>query len=474
MARDTQRTGTGILGNDSPQQSALIVEAESGIGEKPLAVLKQAGFAVQMVANGQAAVSILEHKAFNLALVDCALTDMDGLAVLDRIKHQSPDTDVIVVSSSPSVEEAVAAIHKGAADYMARPVDTEKLAARLGHLKAERGRSPAAGLQEDHGIDGGLNFITRNPAMMQLLEAAKHVAGTQATVLITGESGTGKEVLARFIHRAADRPGRPLVAVNCAALPETLIESELFGHEKGAFTGAAQRKIGKFEQVGEGTLILDEIGDMPLALQPKILRVLQERRIERLGGGADRSFNGQVIALTNQDLAAAVKAGRFREDLYYRINVVPFHLPPLRARRDDIPLLTRHFITKYETLYAKRFDAVEAHILERMCAENWRGNVRELENRIERAVLLSPAPQLDDALLADGNLTLQTADDDAVIRAGLSVRGMEKILISKTMQAVNQNRAKASELLGISVRTLRNKLNEYKACQDEVRREALP
>ncbi len=452
----------------------MIVEAESGTRKKLLAVLKQAGFEVQMVANGQAAVSILAHKAFNLALVDCALTDIDSLAVLDQIKRRSPDTEVIVVSSAPNVEEAVAAIHKGAADYMAWPLDTEKLAARLGHLKDECARSPAAGLRVDQGENKGLDFITCNPAIRQLLEAAKRVAGSQATVLITGESGTGKEVLARFIHRAADRPGRPLVAVNCSALPETLIESELFGHEKGAFTGAAQRKAGKFEQVGDGTLLLDEIGDMPLTLQPKILRVLQERRIERLGGAAERSFNGQVIALTHQDLSAAVKEGRFREDLYYRINVVPLHLPPLRARRDDIPLLAQHFITKYETLYAKQFEAVEAHIVEKMCAESWRGNVRELENRIERAVLLSPAPRLDDALLADGNHTLQVADDDAVIRAGLSVRGMEKILISKTMQAVNQNRAKASELLGISVRTLRNKLNEYKACQDEVRREALP
>ncbi len=474
MAHDTHRTGTEILTSANQQRSALIVDAEADARKKLLAILKRTGLEVQMAANGQAAVGLLAHKNFDLALVDCALADIDGLAIWKRIRRQSPNTEVIVVSSAPNVDEAVAAIHGGAVDYMAKPLDTEKLAARLDHLTTENRRTPENCLRAGLEANGGLNFITCNPPMMQLLEAAERVAGTRATVLITGESGTGKEVLARFIHAAAGSSGRPLVAVNCAALPETLIESELFGHEKGAFTGAAQRKAGKFEQAGNGTIILDEIGDMPLALQPKILRLLQERRIERLGGAADSSFDGQIIAITNQDLAAAVQAGDFREDLYYRINVVPFHLPPLRARRDDIPLLARHFIAKYETLYTKRFEAVGVHTLEKLCAEGWRGNVRELENRVERAVLLSPEPMLDDALLAAGSQILQSANDDAVIRAGLSVRGMEKILICKTMQAVNQNRAKASELLGISVRTLRNKLNEYKASQEDVGREALP
>jgi DNA-binding NtrC family response regulator len=292
--------------------------------------------------------------------------------------------------------------------------------------------------------------------------------------LITGESGTGKEVLAAYIHRVADKADLPFVAVNCAALPDTLIESELFGHEKGAFTGATQRKMGKFEQVGEGTLVLDEIGDMPLALQPKILRVLQERRIERLGGAGDRPFNGQVVAITNQDLEAAVKDGRFREDLYYRINVVPLHLPPLRARPDDVPLLVQYFISQYASRYQKNLETPSPSILERMAAEEWRGNVRELENRIERAVLLSRGPQLDDELLRGNGPTIPTPDDAAVIQAGLSVKGMEKILICKTMHAVNHNRTRASELLGISIRTLRNKLKEYQTSHPDFQGEARP
>ena len=315
-------------------------------------------------------------------------------------------------------------------------------------------------------------FITGNAKMRQLLASADQVAGSRATILVTGESGTGKEVLARYIHQAAGRGKRPLIAVNCAALPDTLIESELFGYEKGAFTGAVQRKAGKFEQVGEGTLVLDEIGDMPPLLQPKILRILQERRIERLGGASDQPFQGQVIAITNQDLGAAVKDGRFREDLYYRINVVPFHLPPLRARRDDIPLLIGHFVAKYAALYAKAFDPPDAQVLAHLSHEAWPGNVRELENRIERAVLLSPGPRLNTECLTENRSLMPAADEDLVIRAGLSVRGMEKILIHKTMQAVNHNRAKASELLGISVRTLRNKLNEYQADQSQTQRQA--
>lgn len=315
-------------------------------------------------------------------------------------------------------------------------------------------------------------FITRNADMQQLLDAADQVAGSRATILITGESGTGKEVLARHIHQAAGGCDRPFIAVNCAALPETLIESELFGHEKGAFTGAVNRKTGKFEQVGDGTLVLDEIGDMPLVLQPKILRILQERRIERLGGAAEQPFGGQVIAITNQDLGAAVRDGRFREDLYYRINVVPFHLPPLRARKDDIPVLVHHFLTKYAALYAKAFEPLDVAGLARLSGEAWPGNVRELENRIERAVLLSSGPRLDTERLAENHHHVQSKDEEAVIQAGLSVRGMEKILICKTMQAVNHNRAKASELLGISIRTLRNKLNEYQAGQQKTTRQA--
>ncbi len=415
----------------------------------------------------------LERNNFSIAIVDCDPVDIDGLALLERIKRRAPRTATVLTSSAPGVEEAVAAIRKGAADYLIKPVDPERFAAWIQIREDERAADAEKDRPRGQNPRGERAFITKDPYMLGLLEAAESVAGTGATILISGESGTGKEVLARHIHQAAHRSDRPFVAVNCAALPETLIESELFGHEKGAFTGASQRRVGKFEQVGEGTILLDEIGDMPLALQPKILRILQERRIDRLGALTSRKFQGQVIASTNQDLASAVQSGDFREDLYYRLNVVPFQLPPLRARQDDIPLLARHFIAKYETLYRKTFERVDDAVLAEMAREDWRGNVRELENRIERAVLLSAGPRLDDALRPQADQPAMSVGDEAVIRAGLSVRSMEAILISKTMQAVNHNRAKASELLGISVRTLRNKLNAYKTGPNDTFKEAL-
>jgi DNA-binding NtrC family response regulator len=409
-----------------------------------------------------------------MALIDSALAGNDGFQLLERIKSLRPDAEIILTASMPDVDEAVEAIRRGAIDYMTHPVAVERLLACIEHLDGRSMRASADQSTRAARAHGAKTFISGNPEMLELLEAAKMVAGTKATILITGESGTGKEVLAAHIHRVADKADLPFVAVNCAALPDTLIESELFGHEKGAFTGATQRKMGKFEQVGEGTLVLDEIGDMPLALQPKILRVLQERRIERLGGAGDRPFNGQVVAITNQDLEAAVKDGRFREDLYYRINVVPLHLPPLRARPDDVPLLVQYFISQYASRYQKNLETPSPSILERMAAEEWRGNVRELENRIERAVLLSRGPQLDDELLRGNGPTIPTPDDAAVIQAGLSVKGMEKILICKTMHAVNHNRTRASELLGISIRTLRNKLKEYQTSHPDFQGEARP
>ncbi len=444
--------------------TALIVGEASAFRRRCSALFAEAGYENVAVAGGQTALEALAQTTFELTLVDCDSIDGDSLTLLDGIKRLAPGTAVVLVSASPQVDEAVAAMRSGAADYLVKPVDPERLAALIRFREDDRTDGPENLRQNDR---SNRAFITRDPLVIELLEAAERVAGTGATILITGESGTGKEILARHIHQAAGHPDRPFVAVNCAALPETLIESELFGHEKGAFTGASQRRVGKFEQVGEGTILLDEIGDMPMTLQPKILRVLQEKRIDRLGAADSREFKGQVIALTNQNLEKAVQSGAFREDLYYRLNVIPFNLPPLRSRRADIPLLARHFITKYETLYHKAFAAVDDTVLMALAREEWRGNVRELENRVERAVLLSPGPKLGNALRPAEGRAVIPVGEDAVIRAGLSVKCMEEILISKTMQAVNHNRAKASELLGISVRTLRNKLNAYKSGQNQ-------
>ncbi len=468
MSPTTER---GTL-SDGSTRLALIADADARTCKHTADILRKFGWVVETVATSQSAQDLIVRKTFDVTLIDSALAGNDDLQLLERIQSLRPSSNIILTTSTPDVDEAVEAIRRGAVDYMTQPVEIERVATCIEHLDGQSVREHADQAPRAMPGNAAKTFISGNPQMLALLEAAAMVAGTKATILITGESGTGKEVLAAHIHRAAAKPDLPFVAVNCAALPDTLIESELFGHEKGAFTGATQRKRGKFEQVGEGTLVLDEIGDMPLALQPKILRVLQERRIERLGGVGDRPFNGQVIAITHQDLEAAVKDGRFREDLYYRINVVPFHLPPLRARRDDVPLLARHFISRYASCYQKNLEAPSPNILEQMAAEEWRGNVRELENRIERAVLLSRGPRLDDDLLVGNGPCMPPADETALIQAGLSVKGMEKILICKTMHAVNHNRTRASELLGISIRTLRNKLKEYQTSQTDLQGEA--
>ena len=301
---------------------------------------------------------------------------------------------------------------------------------------------------------------------MEVLDTARRVARSTATVLVQGESGTGKELLAAFVHRHGLHPDAPYVAVNCAALPESLAESELFGHEKGAFTGAVMRKIGKFEQARRGTLVLDEIGEMTLPLQAKMLRALQEREIDRVGGTAPIAVEARVVAITNRDLSNAVCSGTFREDLFYRIQVVPLVIPPLRERPGDIPLLADHFLAQFASRAGKAVRRFADEALERLSRHEWRGNVRELEHRVERAVLLA-----DDDVLTSRHLGWAGASDGGRILpapaaagppTGTTVWEMERQLIMGTLSEVNQNRTRAAELLGISIRTLRNKLREYR------------
>ena len=298
MSPTTER---GTL-SDGSTRLALIADADARTCKHTADILRKFGWVVETVATSQSAQDLIVRKTFDVTLIDSALAGNDDLQLLERIQSLRPSSNIILTTSTPDVDEAVEAIRRGAVDYMTQPVEIERVATCIEHLDGQSVREHADQAPRAMPGNAAKTFISGNPQMLALLEAAAMVAGTKATILITGESGTGKEVLAAHIHRAAAKPDLPFVAVNCAALPDTLIESELFGHEKGAFTGATQRKRGKFEQVGEGTLVLDEIGDMPLALQPKILRVLQERRIERLGGAGDRPFNGQVVAITHQDL----------------------------------------------------------------------------------------------------------------------------------------------------------------------------
>jgi DNA-binding NtrC family response regulator len=421
--------------------------------------LASQGVAVDLVTSGEEALRRLERQTYAAALFD-SKTDGDGqgLDLLEQMLKRSPDLGVVLITAAATVRHAVEAMRKGAADYLMQPLRAEAIETALRPFLSAKDHRSAPSSRPTSGEDNP--FITACAAVRQILATGRSVAGSQATVLITGESGTGKEVLASYIHRHSPRTNAPYVAVNCAALPDTLMESELFGYEKGAFTGALNRKTGKFEQAGRGTLVLDEISEMPLTLQAKLLRVLQERRIDRIGADRSVPFEAQVIAISNRDLEKLVQAGRMREDLYYRINVIPLHLPPLRHRKADIPILVRHFLARYSALYQRRAPLFDAALLAELEDKDWKGNIRELENYIERSVLVgSPTP------LGEQTPLPATASDsvgEMAIRPGLSVKAVEEVLIKRTLHEVNDHRERAAKMLGISVRTLRNKLNEYK------------
>ena len=372
---------------------------------------------------------------------------------------------VVIVTAQGSVHNAVEAMQAGASDYILKPFSfeiLEKTIKKAIGVLAGQAESKSGG-EAVHSLKAGKEIITRSPKLKAILKQAREIAPSSATVLIQGESGTGKELLAAYVHRHSLHPEAPYLAINCAALPETLAESELFGHEKGSFTGAVGRKIGKFELVKMGTLVLDEISEMPLPLQAKLLRVLQEREIDRVGGTRPIPISARIIAISNVDLMQAVKDGKFREDLYYRINVIPLRLPPLRQRREDIEALACYFMEKYCRLNHKEICGIDAAAMDVLLNHAWGGNVRELENTIERAVLIAGGRHiLPQNLLLETSESSAQSSDAIRVKAGLTVRDMEKALIFRTLQDVNDNRTQAAELLGISIRTLRNKLREYK------------
>jgi DNA-binding NtrC family response regulator len=401
----------------------------------------------------------MAQQQYALAMIDSDVDGNQGLQLLERFLADAPHMPVVLTTAGATVRHAVEAMQKGAADYLMRPISAETFENCVIKLISSHRDEPSPDRQELFGKDN--SFITNCPVVQQILEAGRAVAGSHATVLITGESGTGKEVLASYIHQHSGHRDSPYVAVNCAALPDTLMESELFGYEKGAFTGATNRKTGKFEQAGKGTLVLDEISEMPLALQAKLLRVIQERRIDRVGGDRQVPFDAQIIAISNRNLEQMVHEGKMREDLYYRINVVPLHLPPLRERRSDIPLLVDYFLQRYSNIYQRPALEIDPDMMADLEGNDWKGNIRELENCIERATLMGSLPPLNHPGTAS-NQPMALDTTNMVIRPGLSVRAVEEALIRRTLHEVNDHRARAAQMLGISIRTLRNKLNEYK------------
>jgi DNA-binding NtrC family response regulator len=454
----------------------LVIDDESEMRSALSHALTRNGFSVESAASGMEALVKIKKDPFSLVITDIKMPEMSGMEVLGAVKKLAPGVPVIVITAYGSIHNAVEAMQAGAADYLLKPFSFETLNVTVKKvLDCADGNGRRQAKQTAKVQPVIKTLVTKNPKLLDILKLAKSVATSRSTILIQGESGTGKELLAAYIHENSGFNDEPYVAVNCAALPDTLAESELFGHEKGAFTGAVNRKMGKFELAKHGTVVLDEISEMTLPLQAKLLRVLQEREIDRVGGSRSVPMQARVVAISNVDLKKAVSENKFREDLYYRINVVPFTIPTLNERKGDIPLLVEHFLEKYCQLNNQEKKKISDEAMTQLVNKEWKGNIRELENSIERAVLIGSGPELlPEHLFLDPADAVSRSQSHSVLsmKAGMTVKEMEKQLITKTLEEVNDNRTHAAELLGISIRTLRNKLREYKQELEASRAEA--
>jgi two-component system, NtrC family, nitrogen regulation response regulator GlnG len=462
----------------------LVADDEDGLRWVLEKGLREAGYEVTAVKDGEAALRHAEAEPQDLIFLDVRMPGLDGLAVLQRLRASRPDALVIVMTAHGTMETAIQAMQRGAYDYLAKPFDIDEVL-----LLAERALTARRLSQEVAQLRTGLQDVWefgvltgRHPRMQEIYKTIGRLAGSDVTVLLRGESGTGKELVARAIHHYSRRAGRPFVAVSCAAIAATLLESELFGHERGAFTDARERKLGKFELAHGGTLFLDEVGDMPAELQIKLLRALQERSFERVGGQESIRVDVRILAATNRDLETLIREGRFRDDLYYRLNVVALQLPPLRERRRDVPLLVDHFLAKYTDDLGRRVVAPAA--LDRLVGYEWPGNVRELENVIQRAMVMATGGVILPEHLPIGEVSAAAAVavdatlEDIIERRLLDcVRGLrehananlydlmtslvEKPLFRAVLRETGGNQVRAAQLLGINRNTLRKKLKEH-------------
>ncbi|MGH9756595.1 MAG: sigma-54-dependent transcriptional regulator [Candidatus Acidiferrales bacterium] len=432
----------------------LVVDDEAPMRAALEAHFRRDGWEVNTAYGANDAIAKFRETPCPLVVTDMRMPDGNGLRVMHGLREMAPQVAVIFLTAFASVPDAVRTIREGACDYLVKPVcfeqlkeAAERVLARVSAHSTEKCRSAMVG---------------RAANLQSLIERARQAARTEMDVLIEAESGTGKELLARLIHQSSDRRNRPFVAVNCAAFPEALLESELFGYARGAFTGAVAAKPGKFELAHGGTLLLDEIGELPLMLQPKLLRALQEREVDRLGDTHSLRVDVRVIATTNRPLFGLVECGKFRADLYYRLNVVPLSIPPLRERRDDIPALLDHFLAKYERSAQDARPEFSADLLARLQLHSWPGNVRELENFVRRAVALGAGRMLG-AEFFDGAAPGEPPDRIAsdAPSAGISMRDMQRRLLASTLEAHGGNRTRAARALGICARTMRNKIREY-------------
>jgi two-component system response regulator AtoC len=427
-------------------------------------LLEREGFETLSAVDVDSALPLIENHDLVLVITDLKMPGKTGMDLLVISRHRKPAVPVILITGHGDIETAVAAIKSGAYDFITKPVDEHELLNSVRKAVAESEKNKEL-LSSYFDTDNSLlpEVIGKSPAVEQILQTVGKIAQTDSTVLISGETGVGKELVAKTIHAASGRRDRPFVKVNCAAIPEALAESELFGYERGAFTGAVTNKPGRFELAHEGTIFLDEIGDMPLQLQSRLLSVLQDKAIERVGGVKVIRVDVRVLAATNRDLQADVNAGRFRADLFYRLNVVPIRVPPLRERKDDIVPLLDHFLKKIASRQGKRAQRILPEVTAALLRHDWPGNIRELENTLERMVLMSDSdtigpellpPELRIATEKCAPSTFKERVDDIVCTS-------EKQMIVDALNKTNQNRTKAAELLGISRRTLQNKIKEY-------------
>lgn len=438
----------------------LVVEDDPSLREAIGDTLELAGRPYVAVDGGETALKALEEQAFSIVVSDVRMMPMDGITLLKEIRARLPHLPVVLMTAYAEVDKAVDAMRSGACDFLLKPFEPQALLAHINKYEL-----PAT--------DGGDGVISIDPASRELFAIAQRVAQTDATVLLTGESGVGKEVVARFIHRSSGRKNGPFVAINCAAIPDSLLEATLFGYEKGAFTGAQQAQAGKFEQAQDGTLLLDEVTEMPMGLQAKLLRVLQEREVERVGGKKPVALNIRIIATSNRDMAEAVAKGVFREDLYYRLNVFPVAIPALRQRRDDIVAIARHFVVEHGGRFGRTGMALTPAAEVALTAHHWPGNVRELENVIQRALIMATGSAIGPEALnlaprpgGEVPTSAPAVSPDAGLTEGEkradNMKDLERDHILRTLAEVGGSRKKAIERLGISERTLRYKLQQYR------------
>ncbi len=437
-------------------EKILIVDDELLMRNFLVEALKRKGYETTAVENGEKAVKLVQESAFDMVITDMKMPGMTGIDVLTKVKELSPSTLVIVVTAFGTIENAVEAMKLGAFYYLIKPFSLESLMANI-----EKANQHVVLVEENHYLRQQVSanryarhVIAESPAMQQVLKDIERIAKSNASVFINGETGTGKEVIAHLVHYSSPRANQPFIKVNCAAVPDTLVESEFFGHEKGAFTGAANKRLGRFELANGGSLLLDEVTEIPLVLQSKLLRVTQEQEFERVGGTKPIKVDARLISTSNRDVKEAIANKVLREDLYYRLNVVPLYLPPLRERKEDIIPLAEHFIE--QMCRENHFDSkkLSESAKRKLIEYRWPGNVRELANVIERSVVMDPGKIIQgDHLYLEG--------PGVNVMAGRTIQELEKQLIVETLQ-VHQNRTKAAETLGISVKALRDKLEEYK------------